>query len=373
MSIEPFTYVEIDLEAIRWNLGQIQRKVSPTKVMAAVKADAYGHGLLEVAELAVAHGVEHFGVARPEEGIQLRKHGIEASILVFGGFFDDNIDQLLQHDLELTLFDLPRARLLSDRARRRNQVAKVHIKVDTGMGRVGVPWQQVVDFTKQILELENIEVVAVYTHFAASDSEDKTFAVKQLQRFKTAIDELEKEGIRIPLKHAANSGAVLDMPDSYFDLVRPGVSLYGYYPSLETSGSIPLKPAMRVKSRVIAIKEVQAETPISYNMTYHTKERTKIATVSIGYGDGYNRLLSNKGEALIGGRRYPVVGRVCMDQITVDVGPDSAVEVGDEVVLLGPQGREEITIWEMCNKLNTIPYEVTCWFSARLPKVFIKN
>lgn len=373
MTRDSFTFVEIDLEAIRWNLEQIQRKVWPAKIMAAVKADAYGHGLTKVAELAVAHGVQHFGVARPEEGIQLRQHGIDAAILVFGGFFENSIDPLLQHALEFTLFDMQRARLLSDKATGLNRTAKVHVKVDTGMGRVGIPWQQTVDFIKQVLELNNIEVVAIYTHFASSDSEDKSFAMTQLQRFQTVIERLEQEGIRVPLKHAANSGAILDMPDSYFDLVRPGVSLYGYYPSLETSESIRLKPAMRVKSRVIAIKEVQSDTPISYNMTYHTSRRTKIATVSIGYGDGYNRLLSNRGEVLIGGRRCPVVGRVCMDQITVDVGPNGAVEVGDEVVLLGRQGREEITIWEICHKLNTIPYEVTCWFSARLPKVFIKN
>lgn len=373
MSNDTFTFVEIDLEAIRWNLEQIQRKVSPAKIMAAVKADAYGHGLTKVAELTRAHGITHFGVARPEEGIQLRKHGIEASILVFGGFFENSIDPLLQYGLDLTLYDMPRARLLSNRAASRAQIAKVHIKVDTGMGRVGVPWQQAIDFVKKVVELKNIEVVAIYTHFASSDSADKTFAETQLQRFQTVIESLEKEDIHVPIKHAANSGAILDMPESYFDMVRPGVSLYGYYPSLETSESIRLKPAMSVKSRVIAIKEVQSGTPISYNMTYYTEQRTQIATVSIGYGDGYNRFLSNQGEVLIGGRRYPVVGRVCMDQITVDVGPESAIEVGDEVVLLGRQGSEEITIWEICSKLNTIPYEITCWFSARLPKVFIKN
>jgi len=373
MTRHPGTFVEIDLGAIRWNLEQIQRKVSPAQIMAAVKADAYGHGLTKVAELAVAHGVKHFGVARPEEGIQLRQHGITAPILVFGGFFEHSIEHLLQHNLELTLFDVLRARALSDRAKDTNQVAKVHIKVDTGMGRVGVPWQQAVDFITKVQKLRNMDIVAIYTHFAASDNEDKTFAKTQLQRFQSVIGGLEKEGIRVPLKHAANSGAILDMPASYFDMVRPGVTLYGYYPSLETSESIQLKPAMRVKSCVIATKQVPAETPISYNMTYHTKQKTEIATVSIGYGDGYNRMLSNNADVLIHGRRYPVVGRVCMDQITVDVGPESQVKVGDEVVLLGRQGDEEITIWEICNKLNTIPYEVTCWFSARMPKIFIKN
>ncbi|MFQ5752669.1 MAG: alanine racemase [bacterium] len=362
------TFAEIDLRAIAYNIKEIQKKVAPAQVMAVVKADAYGHGLNAVAEAAIANEVKYLGVALLEEGIKLRKYKFNIPILVFGGFFENQIDDFLHYDLELTLFDLSRARVLAKNAQAFGKSAKVHVKVDTGMGRIGVHWQNAVEFVQQVAEFTYIEIEGIYTHFASSDEKDKTYAKTQLRRFQEVFAQLEQRKINIPIKHAANSAAVLDLPESYLSMVRIGVSMYGYYPSLETTESVSLKPAMSIKSRVIAVKEVEAGTYISYNRTYQTKNKTTMATVPIGYGDGYNRLLSNQGEVLIRGQRFPVVGRVCMDQTMVDVGLESQVEVGDEVVLLGCQGKEEITIYEICEKLNTIPYEVTCWVSGRMPR-----
>lgn len=364
------TFVEIDLGAIAHNLTEIVKHVAPAQIMAVVKADAYGHGFKEVSTIAIKHGATYLGVARVEEGISLRENKFNTPILVFGGFFENQIEDFLRFDLDFTLYDLNQAKALSEKTKALGKSARVHVKIDTGMGRVGVAWESAVDFIQTLLELNHLEIIGIYTHFADSDEKDKTFTNIQLKRFCQVLKKLKERNIRIPLKHTANSGAILDIPNSYFDMVRPGVMMYGYYPSLETSKSVAIKPSMSIKSKVIFLKEVEAGTPISYNRAFQTMKKTSIATVPIGYGDGYNRLLSNQGVVLIRGQRFPVVGRVCMDQIMVDVGSRSSVQIGDEVVLLGRQGNEEVTIYEICEKLNTIPYEITCWISDRLQRVY---
>ncbi|NIR50473.1 alanine racemase [candidate division KSB1 bacterium] len=369
MNAKP-TFAEVDLRAIAYNLKQIRQRVAPAQIMAVVKANAYGHGLERVVRVALENEVRYFGVARLEEGIELRQLLDNVPILVFGGFFKSQIEQLLEYDLEVTVFDLDRAQALSTVADELGRPARVHVKVDTGMGRIGVDWQQVGKFMARLQDLPGLEIVGIYTHFSNSDEQDKSYANAQIERFKKVIAKLEQDRIHVPIKHAANSGAVLNLPESYFDMVRPGVMMYGYYPSEQVSKSVALKPAMSLKSKVIAIKRVEAGTFISYNRTYQTSQRTNIATVAIGYGDGYNRLLSNRGEVLIHGRRYPIVGRVCMDQIMVNVGDDTEIQIGDEAVLWGRQGNEEITIYEICEKLETIPYEVTCRISERVPRVY---
>ncbi|MFQ5707497.1 MAG: alanine racemase [bacterium] len=363
-------WVEIDLAAIAHNIRETRKHIAPAKLMAVVKANAYGHGVQEVASLALQNGADYLGVALLQEGILLRERQFHCPILVFGGFFDHQIEDFLRFNLELTLYDYDRAVALANRAADLSRPARVHIKVDTGMGRVGVAWDKAAEFVQTVSELKSIEMAGIYTHFASSDSGDKTFAETQLRRFQAVLGQLEANDIHIPLRHLANSGAVLDLPNSYYDMVRPGVMLYGYYPSPGTSKSVALKPAMAIKSRVIFLKQVPAGAPISYGLTFKADQNTTIATVPIGYGDGYNRLLSNSGQVLIRGRRFPVVGRVCMDQIMVEVGNNSTVEVGDEVVLLGRQGHEEISIYELCAKLNTIPYEITCGISQRLERRF---
>jgi len=367
------TVAEVDLSAIRENVRAILRKVSPARVMAVVKADAYGHGAIPVAKAALQAGASSLAVAMLEEALELREAGISAPILVFGGALPQEARDYLRHGLTATLYTRESLLAFAKEAKAQARGVKVHIKVDTGMGRVGVPWEEALRFVQEARATPGVEVEGIYTHLATSDERDKTFAFEQLTRFRQVLRALEEANVRGLVRHAANSGAILDLPEAYFDLVRPGIMMYGYYPSAETSESVAVRPAMTFKTRVIYLKEVPAGTPISYGRTYLTPRATRIATLPVGYADGYNRLLSNCGEVLIRGRRYPVVGRVCMDQILVDVGLDSPVEVGDEVVLFGRQGDAELSVRSICEKLNTIPYEVTCWVSKRVPRVYLNG
>ncbi|MCR4439812.1 MAG: alanine racemase [bacterium] len=362
------TCAVIDLGAIAYNLGQIRAKVAPARIMAVVKANAYGHGALEVATTALASGASYLGVALVEEGMELRAGGVKAPILVFGGTVPEQAPLFVENDLTATVYTLQAAEALAGVARRLGKTATVHVKIDTGMGRVGVAWDEALSFLRWLTAQPGLRVEGVYTHLATSDEKDKAFAELQLARFRQVVDGVEAMGLRL-IKHAANSGAILDMPESYFDMVRPGVMMYGYYPSPHTSQSVPLRPAMTFKTRVLLVKKVARGTSISYGRQFIAPRPTTIATLPVGYADGYNRLLSNRGEVLIRGRRYPVVGRVCMDQIMVDLGPESDVQPGEEVVLFGRQGDEEVSVYWICEKLGTIPYEVTCWVSARVPRV----
>lgn len=365
------TTVEIDLESIGYNLKEIQKKVCPSKIMAVVKANAYGHGAAEVARCALKNGAEYLAVALLEEAIELRRHEIEAPVLIFGGELSDQIDELLHYDFEITLYSLEMAKIISEKALARKKKVSVHVKLDTGMGRVGVPYQSAAQFVETCYGMPGIEIKGIYTHFATSDEFDKKFANEQLYRFKQALKAIKNRNIHIQLIHAANSGAILDMPDSYFNMVRPGIMMYGYYPSSETSESVEIKPAMTLRSKIIHLKDVPVNTPVSYGRTYYTPEATKIATIPIGYADGYNRLLSNKGRVSIHGKSYPVAGRVCMDQILIDVGKDFDGKIGDEVILFSPKTKaNDFTVMDICNIINTIPYEVCCWVSRRVPRIY---
>lgn len=362
-------YAEVDLSAVVHNLNQIKRKVGKkVKVMPIVKANAYGHGILEVSKTCVSIGADYIGVGFLEEGIYLRKNGIDCPILVLGGVLGYQIKKFIKYDLDITVSSLELAHNIS----REVESAKVHLKIDTGMERIGVSYERGADFVKEVLGLGNLEVVGVYSHFATADEKDKTFARLQLDRFRSVLDQLNKDRIRIPLIHMANSGAILDLPDSYFTMVRPGISVYGVYPTDECSRSIQLRSVLSLKSRVVFTKQLPSKTSISYGRHYFTRKKTQIATVPIGYGDGYSRLLTNRGDVLINEKRYPVVGAVCMDQLMVDVGNDFIV-VGDEVVLIGKMGAEEITAGEVAGKIGTIPYEVTCMINTRVPRVHINK
>lgn len=367
------TVAEIDLSAIAFNLEQVKNRVAPARVMAVVKANAYGHGAVQVARTALAHGAEYLAVALVEEGAELREAGIRAPILVFGGFFPEQVREFLDHDLDLTLYSEEQLQALTSTCRQLGRRARVHIKVDTGMGRVGVPYGQAVAFVRRAVQQPELEVVGLYTHFATSDERDKAYANLQLERFQAVVNELERERLRPPIVHAANSGAILDMPATYFDMVRPGIMLYGYYPSRETSESLPLRPAMTLKSKIIHLKSVPKGTPVSYGRKYIAPRDTKIATIPLGYADGYNRQLTNRGWVSVRNRPYPVVGRVCMDQILVDVGPGGEVSVGDEVILFGPGLDPRVSVDYITDQLDTIPYEVCCWVSYRVPRVFVNE
>lgn len=366
------TIAEINLNAIRNNVWRICERVHPAEVMAVVKADGYGHGAIAVAQTALSAGASQLGVALLEEGLELRRAQITAPVLVFGGFFEKQIDSFIANALQFTLYNFRLAEIVSRRAQALGRTAQAHVKIDTGMGRVGLQPNEATETILAMARLTNLELVGLCTHFANSDSHDKSYANQQIQQFKSIIQQLTNYDLRFKYLHAANSGAVLDLPQSYFNLVRPGVMLYGYYPSAETSESIPLEPAMSLKTQILHVKRVPAGTCISYNSTFQTRQATTIATLPLGYADGISRRLSNNLEVLVHGRRCPLVGRVCMDQIMIDLGDMPDVQAGEEAVLLGKQGDEEISIYEWCRRLETIPYEVTCGISQRVARVYVE-
>lgn len=364
-------WAEIDLGAIKENIGNIRRLIGEKpEIMAVVKAEAYGHGALEVVKTALAAGVTWFGVSLPEEGIALRRAGVGTPILIFGPLMEEQAEPVCEYDLTSTITLLSSARALSAEATRRKKRVKVHIKVDTGMGRVGLQPAETAGFIREVSTFPGLAVEGIYSHFATADEEDLTFARGQLARFKRVLDDLSARGIRIPVKHMANSGGIINLPESYFDLVRAGIILYGLYPSPEVDRRrIPLKPAFALKTKVTQVKRVPPGTGISYGQIYHTDRETNIVTLPIGYADGWSRLLTGKARVLIKGQSFPIVGRICMDQCMVEVG-DTPVEVGEEAVLIGRQGGEEITVDEVAACLGTINYEVVCMINDRVPRVY---
>ncbi len=342
--------------------------------MGIVKANAYGHGIIEIAEALMQFGCDYLGVGFLEEGIEIRKHGITAPTLVLGGVLGSQVSEFLDYDLDITVSSLVIAERVNLEAQRKGgKKARVHLKIDTGMERIGVRSEHAVSFVEQVCRMKYLDVVGIYSHLATSDEKDKSFTFHQLERFDTVLAKLHVMHIDIPLKHIANSGAIIDFPESYYTMVRPGIMLYGYYPSQETSESIPLQPVLSLSSEVVYLKEVPAHTSISYGRKYYTSTTTRIATVPIGYGDGYSRRLTNKTEVLIRGMRFPVVGTICMDQLMVDVGMNTHVAVGDEVVLIGKQESERISLWDISAKFGTIPYEVLTGLLPRIPRVYINK
>lgn len=373
-------WAEIDLSAIGRNLKALQGLTGPSvRMLAAVKANAYGHGLVPVARQALKSGVHMLGVARPGEGIDLRRSGIDAPILIFGYTAADAVEDLLKYRLTPTVLSRQTAEAMSAAALAAGKRLAVHVKVDTGMGRVGflAPDLQTVGGMDSVAEIEGIARLeglvpeGIYTHFAAADSRDKTSARRQFKRFMETTAALAEKGVAFPLRHAANSGAVIDLPETHLDMVRPGIAVYGLYPSDEVDKArIRLAPAMMLKARIAQVKAVPAGFQVSYGSTYTTPRPTVIATVPVGYADGYRRALSSRGIMLAGGRRVPVVGRVCMDLVMLDVGGVPGIRAGDEVVILGAQGNERITADEIAGWLDTINYEVVSTVMARVPRVY---
>ncbi len=385
----PLIWAEIDLDAIAHNVAELRRIAHPsTQLMAVVKADGYGHGATEVARTALAGGAEWLGVARLAEGVALRRSGIEAPILVFGYTPPAAAGRMLEFDLRQSVYSLAAAQAYSTAAAAQGSRIRVHLKVDTGMGRLGlVPaalsgqasGERTVgeDFIREataIARLPGLETEGIFTHFAAADSADTAYAGRQLALFHEVLSALRAAGLEFPLRHAANSAAAIALPESHLDLIRPGIAVYGLRPSDEIDlKSIILKPAMALKTRIIHLKSVPAGTCISYGMTYRAPAPTLIATIPAGYADGYRRLFSSKGEMLVGGRRVPVIGRVCMDLTMLDVGAVPGVQVEDEVVIFGTQGGESISADDLARALNTINYEIVCDLTARVPRIYQSN
>ena len=364
------THALIDLGALRRNYRALHELAGGRQIMAVVKANAYGHGLIDSARALVEEGVASFGVGFLEEGIELRRAGIRTPILVLGGVVGYQSALFLEYDLEITISSPSLARRVADEVRVQGHRAKVHLKIDTGMGRIGVSWANAMSFIEEVLSLAELDVVGIYSHFATADEEDPSFTNKQLERFNQVLLQLDKLGHSFQQVHIANSGALFQHDKSLFNTVRLGISLYGCHPSDETRVPISLEPVMSLMSEVVFVKRVPKGAPVSYGCTWRAPKATTIATIPIGYGDGYPRALSNKGQVLIRGKRMPVVGTVCMDQLMVDCG-EERVEVGDPVALIGSQGEERISAEEVARWLNTIPYEVTTQINTRVPRVFV--
>jgi len=366
------TKAVVDLGAIAFNIRSLKRHVGFGPLfMAVVKADGYGHGIVPVAKTAIKAGADWLGVALVEEAILLRSAGIKNPILVLGEAIPQGAGLFVENNITATVCSVETLDAINMAAESSGSKAAVHIKVDTGMGRIGLFPEEVLPFVERIRSLKNVYLQGIFSHFAAADEEDKGYARKQLQKFKDVLATLEARGIRIPIRHLAGSAATIELRESHFDMVRPGISIYGAYPSPEVDHSVPLKPAMTFISAITFLKEVSEGTAISYGRTFVTKRQSRIATLPVGYGDGYPRLLSNKGEVLVAGKRAPVVGRVCMDMTLIDVTHIPEASLGSEVVLFGRQGDEEILVDEIAAKAGTISYEVLCSITKRVPKEYV--
>jgi alanine racemase len=363
------TWAEVNLARLEQNLAAIREKVSPAKVMLVVKANAYGHGLVEVSK-ALARKTDCVGVAVLEEGILLRKLGITAPIIVLGGIWRDQIPQYLQYDLTLTASSVERLQQIDTIAGGLRVKARVHLKIDTGMERIGVHYYNAHLLQEAALKLRNVEVEGVFSHLANAESTDLTHARLQLERFREVLRFYERHSLPMPIRHIANSAAVLQLPESYLDMVRPGIMLYGIYPSPEVPHSMLLKPALTWKSRVVYFKVVKPGHAVSYGSTWRSDHETRVVTIPVGYGDGYFRSMSNKAKVIIRGKKYPQVGSICMDQLMVNIEWDSAYN-GDEVILLGESAGEQISVEDLAEWAGTIPYEILTNINTRVPRLYV--
>lgn len=369
---------EIDLDAVLYNMEQMKSNISPgTQIMAVIKADAYGHGAVMIGkELEKLDYVFGYGTATAEEALILRRAGLKKPILILGYTFPYCYKELINNDIRPAVFKADMLKELADCAARLGRRAKIHIKVDTGMSRIGIyPDDAGLDFVKEALSYDSIEIEGIFTHLARADEKDKQYAEKQIDQFSQFCERLEKElGYKIPIKHCSNSAGIIELKEANMDMVRAGISLYGLWPSAEVRRNIiSLKPVLSLKSHIVYIKNVEKGTPVSYGGTYVTQDNIRIATIPIGYGDGYPRGLSGKGYVLIHGKKAPILGRVCMDQFMVNVNDIPKVCEGDEVTLIGRDGKEQITMEELGDISGRFNYELACMLSKRIPRVYIKH
>lgn len=367
-------YAEINLDAMESNMEQIINKVKPAKVMAVIKADAYGHGALRTVDELSRMGVYAFGVATAEEAITLRREGVTEPILILGYVFEDSFDELIINNIDLTLFDMETALLLQKHAEKLRRTVLSHIKVDTGMGRLGLqPNAQSVEIIKQINALPNIKIDGMFTHFACADSKDKTSLNRQIEIFSQFVDSVKAAGVEIPLVHCCNSAGIIELDQPLFDMVRCGIIAYGLYPSDEVDKeNIKLTPVMSIKSHISYVKKVSAGFTVSYGSTFVSDKEMEIATIPVGYADGYPRLLSNKGRVIINGQYAPIIGRVCMDQFMVDV-TGMNVKRGDTVILMGSDGENTVSAEEIGETSGRFNYELICDINKRVPRVYTQG
>lgn len=371
------TWAEINLDAIKENFNNIKKQTF-SRIMAVIKADAYGHGIREVATALKDVGADYFGVATADEALELRKLGIDIDILTLGVIFEEDYHTMIENDICMTVVSRADAEKMSEIAVKLNKKARIHIKLDTGMGRIGFVAgyddKKILKEIEYISCLKGIKIEGIYSHMSRADEYDKTYSMEQFEKFKNLISLLEDAGINIPIKHIANSAALLTMRETHLDMVRLGIAVYGLLPSEETKAeNIDLKPAMMLKTKVTHIKTIMHESPISYGGNYKAKAGQKIATIAIGYADGFSRILSGKAKVLVNGHFADVVGNICMDQSMIDVSHIDNINIGDEVIIFGSDGNNTITVDSVAHLLGTINYEVVCSVSRRVPRAYIHD
>ncbi len=370
-------YAKIDLDAIAYNMEQMKQNIkSETKVMAVIKADGYGHGAVQIAEMLERWSyIWGFAVATLDEAVVLRAEGIKKPILVLGCVFPDQYMEMLKHDIRMNIYTEEMAESISQMAAREGRTAYMHIKLDTGMARLGFGiHEQSVETIKRISQMPNVNMEGIFTHFAKADETDKSFTQKQIEDFLWMTTHLKEKNVQFTYEHCSNSAGIIDIPEANFDIVRAGISTYGLYPSEEViKENVKLKPALALKSHVAFVKEIEGGTPVSYGGTFAAKEKMKIATIPVGYADGYPRSLSNKGYVLIRGKKAPILGRVCMDQFMVDVTQIEGVSFGDKVTLIGRDGNEVLPVEVLSALSGRFNYEFVCDLGKRIPRVYVRD
>jgi len=368
-------WAEIDLDNLKNNMREVRRVTKSKEIIAVIKADGYGHGALEIAPTLLENGATRIAVAVITEAVELRKGGITCPIMVLGYTPANLAGALVESDIEQTVYSYDIASEISKVACKAGKVAKLHIAVDTGMGRIGfIPNEESLDEVYKISKLSNIVLEGIFSHFSTADETDKEYSGIQLEKFNWFYNKLILMGIVINMRHISNSAAIIDMPQAHFDAVRPGIILYGYYPSNEVlKEKITLKPVMTLKANIIHIKKVSAGEYISYGRKFRTERESLIATLPIGYADGYSRSLFNKAMVIVNDKLVPVVGKICMDQCMIDITGMEHIKVGDEVILMGESENNSFTGDDIAKIMGTINYEVTCMISKRVPRVYIKH
>ncbi|MBN1903006.1 alanine racemase [Candidatus Sumerlaeota bacterium] len=366
------TVALVSLSAVRDNIKAIREKIGQDcRVMAVVKADAYGHGMIPVAKSALEAGAAWLGIATVDEAVSLRESGFRAPVLLLGPSFPEDAETLVSHDISVALGAFDVARALGKAGLKLHKKALVHLKVDTGMGRFGFWWKDLASRLSDLKKIRGIHLQGCFTHFAVSDIADFSYTRWQISNFRQFLAAAQKEKVSFDIVHAANSGAILQHPDSWFDLVRAGVMIYGMLPDKETTPSISIKPVMTLKTKLVQIHERPKGRFLSYGCAFQTRRKSRIGILPIGYGDGFSRRLSNRGEVIIRGCRAPIVGRVCMDQVLVDVTDIPAASIGDDVLLWGQNGNDTLKVEEVASWMDTITYEVTCALGKRVPRIYM--
>jgi alanine racemase len=364
------TRLNIDLSAIKHNVLEIKKKLSNnTEIMPVIKANGYGSGAYKIIDTLLESGIKRVAVAIADEGVALREQGVNVPIVIINQTYETEVKKIVEYDLICAVADINFVNKLNEEAKKYNKIAKVHVEIDSGMGRIGVKPINALEFIKDLLGFQNIEIEGIFTHFSSADSDEK-YTLNQISQFEDVLSKIKKNNIDIKYIHACNSAGILNFPAAHYNLVRPGIMIYGYYPDVSVKDKISLKPCMVLESKIVFLKEVEEGIYISYNKTFKTKRKSIIATIPIGYGDGLPRMLSNKGFVVIKNEKVPIIGNVCMDALMVDVTDLRDIKTGDNVYIFD---NVNITVEDIAKECNTINYEIISTLGVRIPKVYSNN